>query len=84
MRYLTGGVDTGVGSTGNGQLNRASKHRSQLVFDLTAHGAQIGLAGPTREVGAVVGDVEPQSNEPAVPMGAAGSVRSACAETKGD
>ena len=56
---------------------RQPQHGRQGALELGLHGAQAGLDGPAGEVGAVVAQVEAQTDEPAVPgvgVGGLGSV----------
>ncbi len=65
MCDLTGGVHAGVGASGRPQLHPGAKHRRQSVVEHTGHGALPGLRRPARELGSVVGDIEPKTNKPA-------------------
>ncbi|GAB3486457.1 hypothetical protein GCM10027521_28810 [Amycolatopsis cihanbeyliensis] len=79
MDDLAGGVYTGVGSPGDNDGTRDRRTRGlprQRLLENPLHRPPIGLPRPTREIGAVIADVEAQTNEPALPRsGSDGLVR---------
>jgi len=62
-------VHAGVGPSGDGQLNRAAEHGAQRPLQVLLHGALVGLARPAVQGAAVVGDAQPETDEPAPPGG---------------
>ena len=77
MRHLPGGVDACIGTPGHGQLDRHPQDPGQPLGQRPLDRALITLGGPTGEVRAVVGDVEPQTDEPAVPVSGNGGLDAA-------
>ena len=61
MGHLTGGVHTGVRATGGARHHRRAEHGGERLVDHPGHRALTDLHGPAREIGAVVGYVEPQA-----------------------
>ncbi|BBG04614.1 hypothetical protein PSA01_27130 [Pseudonocardia saturnea] len=59
MGDLAGRVHPGVGASGHGQPQRHPQHGGQRIGEHPLHRAPVGLRGPAGEVGAVVGDVQP-------------------------
>ena len=57
-RDLPEGVDAGVGAAGDRQVDRLAQDRLQRRLELPLDGPQPGLAGPAREAGSVVFDLE--------------------------
>ncbi|GAA1314652.1 hypothetical protein GCM10009610_36180 [Pseudonocardia xinjiangensis] len=60
MCHLPGGVHARVRATRDGQRHGLPQHRRQRLGQHTAHGAPPRLDRPPGEVGAVVGEVEPE------------------------
>ncbi len=68
MDHLPARVHPCVGPAGAGDPQvRQPEHGREGALELGLHGAQAGLGGPAGEVGAVVPQVEAQTDEPAVP-----------------
>ena len=64
VRDLAGGVDTGIRSPGDSQLEWGSmlaEHRRQRGFEFALHRSDAWLFRPAEKVGPVVGDVESQA-----------------------
>ena len=59
-RDLPGGVHAGVGAAGHREHDRPPQHGGQRTDQDARDRAPAGLDGPAGEVGAVVGDVEPE------------------------
>ena len=74
---LPEGVDAGVGPTRHRQQERRFelKDRRERGLDDLGNGPPIRLAGPAGEVGAVVTEVQTQTDEPAVPGRGGGLAR---------
>jgi hypothetical protein len=77
MRDLPGRVDASVGTPGHGQLDRHPQDQGQPFGQRRLYGALITLGRPPGEVRSVVGDVEPQTDEPAVPVSGNGGLDAA-------
>ena len=76
MRYLAARMHACVGAARNGQLRwfGQPQHGGECRLEVALHGAQPGLAGPAGESGAVVPEVEADTNEPGTTVGGAGLV----------
>ena len=58
VRHLPAGVNSGVGTSRDRQLDRFTEHRRERLLENSTHRADTGLAGPAGELGALVRDVE--------------------------
>jgi hypothetical protein len=65
---LSAGVHAGIGATRAGHADLSQpQHGGQRALQLGLHGALARLDRPAREAGAVVGQVDADADEPAVP-----------------
>jgi hypothetical protein len=79
VRHLPPGVDSGVRPARHGHPHPGDpQRRRQGLLERALHGAQPGLGGPPREVGAVVGTVDPQAH--AAILGPPGGTPHTCVE----
>ena len=71
--HLSPGVHSGVGASGAGEpYAQLAQHRREGVLDDALHGSLARLDGPSGEVGAVIGQVDADADEPALPRGVGG------------
>ena len=79
MGDLPAGVHPGIRSAGDDQggvRGKALQDAGEPVFDVGLHGAKARLAGPAGEIGAVVGEVEPDARGAERCMSGAGHKKS--------
>ncbi len=76
MADLTAGVHPRIGTTGDDRARRAvqAQHALQGLLDDALDRAEPRLDGPAAEVGAVIAQVEAETDEPAVPRGGDGGL----------
>src|ERR1700758_5427713 len=66
MGYLAGRMHTGVGAPGRAQLHLAPKHRRERLLENARDRSLTRLRCPSGEIRAVIGDIEPKTNAPAI------------------
>jgi hypothetical protein len=66
---LAGRVHAGVGAPGHRQVHVVAEHRGQGQLELALDGPQRGLPRPAVQRRPVVGDLEPNADEPATGNG---------------
>lgn len=64
MRHLPARVDAGIRAAGAHDFCVHLEQVAEDAFEFALHRAQVTLSRPPSESGAVVGDVEAQTNQP--------------------
>jgi hypothetical protein len=77
VRDLPARMHARIRTAGDGQLDRHPQDPRQPLGQLPLDSALIMLGRPPGEVRAVIGDVEPQTDEPAVPISGNGGLDAA-------